>query len=146
MSPLRWALGYTDSRDICIFQSDYELVFGIENCFDGIRYLDISPQNSGYGYDISIYRILKYRMIWDMVSRFIAIYHVISRQITRKQQANTISTKPRGLFAVSSCTPANICGSGLFDGCLVYSLGKGDQETNQRRLSTLCVRNRPTIM
>ena len=26
------------------------------------------------------------------------MYHVISRQITPKQQANTISTKPRGLL------------------------------------------------
>ena len=36
-----------------------------------------------------------------MISRFIAIYHVISRQITPKQQATTTSTKPRGLFAKS---------------------------------------------
>ena len=35
-----------------------QIVFGIENYFDGIRYLYISPKNSGYGYDISIYRIL----------------------------------------------------------------------------------------
>ena len=27
-----------------------EIVFGIEKSFDGIRYLDIIPKNSGYGY------------------------------------------------------------------------------------------------
>ena len=37
-----------------------KMVFGIEEYLDGIRYLDISPKISGYGYDtsISIYRIL----------------------------------------------------------------------------------------
>ena len=34
------------------------LEFGIEQYFDGIRYLDIRPKKTGYGYDISIYRIL----------------------------------------------------------------------------------------
>ena len=33
-------------------------VFGIEEYFDGIRYLDSSPKNLGYGYKISMYRIL----------------------------------------------------------------------------------------
>ena len=31
-----------------------KLESGIEKCFDGIHYLDISRKKSGYGYDISI--------------------------------------------------------------------------------------------
>ena len=31
------------------------IVFGMEKYFDGIQYLDIYPNNSGYGYDITIY-------------------------------------------------------------------------------------------
>ena len=52
------------------------IVFTIEKYFDGIRYLDISPKNSGCGYNISIYRILLYRMIWDMISRYTSRYDI----------------------------------------------------------------------
>ena len=34
-----------------------KIVFGIEEYFDGIRYLDVSPKKSGHGYNVSIYRI-----------------------------------------------------------------------------------------
>ena len=42
-------------------------------------------------------------MIWDMVSRYIAIYHAISHRITSKHQVNTNSTKTHHLVAVYSC-------------------------------------------
>ena len=42
-------------------------------------------------------------MIWDMISRYIAIYHAMSHQITSKHQANTNSTKTHHLVAVYSC-------------------------------------------
>ena len=51
------------------------VVFGIEKYFGGILCLDMSPQNSGYGYDMSIYRILWYRMIWEMISRYMTPDH-----------------------------------------------------------------------
>ena len=38
----------------------------------------MSPKHSGYGYDISIYRISWYRMMRGMISRCIAIYHALS--------------------------------------------------------------------
>ena len=54
-----------------------------------MRYLDSSPNNSEYGYDLSIPRtgMLWCRMIWDLRSQSIAIYHAISYQTTPKHQA-----------------------------------------------------------
>ena len=42
-------------------------------------------------------------MIWDMISRYIAIYHAISHRIASKHQANTNSTKTHHLVVVYSC-------------------------------------------
>ena len=99
-------------------------VFGIEKCFDGIRtisrYLDISPQNSGYGCDISIYRISWYRMMCDMISRSIAIYHATSHRITPKHQAKTTSTKPTTLLRSTICFWLMVCV--LFLACLPSGL------------------------
>ena len=41
--------------------------------------------------------------MWDMISRYIAIFHAISHRITSKHQANTNSTKTHHLVAVFSC-------------------------------------------
>ena len=80
-------------------------MFGIEKYYDGIRYLHISPKHLGYGYDISIYRILLYRLTPGMMSRNIAICHAISHKhrINSKHQANPNSTKTHHLVAVYSC-------------------------------------------
>ena len=48
-------------------------------------------------------RILWYRMIWDMISRYIAICRSISHRITSKHEANTNSTRTHHLDAVYSC-------------------------------------------
>ena len=58
-----------------------------------------SPK-SGHGSDISIYRILRYRMIWDTILWSIAIYQAISHRITPNHQAKTISTRTHHLVAV----------------------------------------------
>ena len=42
-------------------------------------------------------------MIWDMTSRYIAMYHAISHRITSKHQAHTNSTKTHHLGALYSC-------------------------------------------
>ena len=42
-------------------------------------------------------------MIWDMISRYIAIYHAISHRITSKHQANTNSTKIHHFVVVYFC-------------------------------------------
>ena len=42
-------------------------------------------------------------MKWDIISRYIAIYHAISHRITSKHQVNTTSTKTHQLVAVYSC-------------------------------------------
>ena len=58
----------------------YLIVIGIVSFFDGIRYLDVSPQNSGYGYDIYLdqsYLAISHDMRYD-----ITIYRDISCYIT----------------------------------------------------------------
>ena len=76
------------------------MVFGIEKYFDGMRYLHISPHNSGYGCDTSMYPNLLYHMIRDMISPSIPIYNAISHRITQKPKARTTSTKTDYLVAV----------------------------------------------
>ena len=76
-----------------MYLAGHEVVFGIENSFDGIQYLDISLKNSVYGRDISIYRTLWYGIVWDTISRYIAMHHAISRRTTSKHQADTNSMK-----------------------------------------------------
>ena len=75
-------------------------VFGIE------EYFDISPKNSGNGYNISIYRILRYRMIGD-TKYDITIYRDVSCDTTpdhlETPGVNTNSTKTHYLVAVYSC-------------------------------------------
>ena len=56
-----------------------------------------------YGYDILIYRILLYHMIWDMISRYIAIYHAVSHRITPKQQARNSQPRCGLLFVLVLC-------------------------------------------
>ena len=72
--------------------------FGIEQYFDGMRYIHVSPHNSGYGCDTSMYPNL-YDMIRDMIPPSIAIYHAISHRITQKRQTKTTSTKTDHLGA-----------------------------------------------
>ena len=93
-------------RDRCTYcSSGQKKMFGIEEYFDGIRYLDISSKNSGYGYNISIYRILWHRIIWDTPEYDITKYRDTSCDIkpdTSKHQANANLTKPCHLVAVYS--------------------------------------------
>ena len=82
-------------RFTCLSSNRYQLllVFGIEKqYFGGIRCLDVSPRSPGYwsSYDISTYRILWYRMIWNM--GYFAIYHAVPHRITPKKQANSPAT------------------------------------------------------
>ena len=79
------------------------MVFGIEKYFDGMRYLHISPHNSGYGCDTSMYPNLLYHMIRDMISPSIPIYNAISHRITQKPKARTTSTKPTTLLRSTFC-------------------------------------------
>ena len=60
------------------------IAFGIAKYFDGMRYLHISPHNTGNGCDISMYPNLLYHMMWDMISPYIAIFHAVTHRITRK--------------------------------------------------------------
>ena len=59
-----------------------------------MRYLDISPQSSGYGYDISISRILWYRMMWDIISRYIAIYIMPYHTGSPRNSRQTLQQNP----------------------------------------------------
>ena len=103
LPPNNHFLFYSRGAQNLVHLTGQKNVFDIENFFDEIRCLDISPKNSGYGYNISIYRILRYRMIWDIISRYIATYHAISHRITSKHQAYTNSTKTHYFVAVYSC-------------------------------------------
>ena len=76
------------------------LVFGIEKYFDRMRRPHITPKNSGYGCDTSMYCNLRYHIVWDMISPSIAIYHAISHRSTPKHQAKTTSTKTDHIVAV----------------------------------------------
>ena len=58
--------------------------------------------NSGCGYDISISRILWYRMIWDIISRYITIYYAISHRVASKHQTNTTELQRKPTTSVRS--------------------------------------------
>ena len=76
--------------------------FGIEQYFDGMRYIHVSPHNSGYGCDTSMYPNL-YDMIRDMIPPSIAICHARSHRTITKHQAKTTSTKPTTLLRPTFC-------------------------------------------
>ena len=80
------------------------IVFGTEKILTGYDITKrISPQTSGYGCDISVYRILWYRRIWDMISRSIAIYQWISHRISPKHQAKQLQREPTVLLRSTAC-------------------------------------------
>ena len=91
------------------------IVFGIETLFDGMRYLRISPNNSGYGCDTSNFCNLLYHITRDMISPSTAIYYAIWPRITPKQ-AKTTSTKTDHL--VEACVLLWLLVSTLFLPCL----------------------------
>ena len=95
-----------------------KIVFGIEKYFDGIRTISrYQSQKSGYGYDISIYRILWYRVIRYMISRHIAIYHADHLETPGKYKFNENPPPRCGLllfFSALSLPSSWLCSSGLF--------------------------------
>ena len=97
--PLPSASGPSSTQYDVVFP--YQTSVRSRKLFDGIRYLDMSPQTSGSGCDISIYPILWNRMERDMILRSIAINHATSHHlVTPKHQAKTTSTKTHHLVAV----------------------------------------------
>ena len=59
------------------YYSVFLIVFGIDIFFYGMRYLRISPHNSGYGCHTSIFCNVLYHITRDMISPSTAIYHAI---------------------------------------------------------------------
>ena len=76
------------------------IVFGVQQYFDRMRYLHISPHKSGYGCNTSIFVTCNtpYHIIWDL-SPSMAIHRAIWHGITPKHQVNTTSTKTDHLVA-----------------------------------------------